>query len=884
MSQQIEHLIFANQTAVKPIALLVPTRDMQEAELLKYYVEPLAALGIPQEDVIAFNVPVGNKPPSVTAAREYLQKLGPIMLSAGVNKVLCLNGAYFKALTKCSKLSDTLGYAKSTLWPEIQAFYTPNFKQIYYDPQVIGKISIALDALSQVHLGKARTLGKNFIHSHRVKAFKVSEIKAEFTRLLQFPELTCDIETFSLQVGKAGLATIAFSQDKHNGSSFPLEYGGKPEALELLKQFLLDYTNQGGKLIYHGSTFDIKHMIWTLFMKDSGDITGMLEGLDILFRNFEDTKILAYLATNSASGNHLSLKDLAYEFTGAYAIDTEDITEYPVTTVLDYNVQDTCATWYVYEKYREEVLATQEDVYQKIFKPSLKVITQMELCGLPLNLAKVIQADHILEDIRETALNGIYALPLIGEFTDYLRTLKAEIATSKLKQTVKTKEDFLHLKFNPNSNPQLALLLYQQLQLPVTYKTKSGNPSTGDKALKALQKHEENSKQPRADILALLTHLRSYNEVDILLNTFIPAFTTRHIDRDGWKYLLGNFNLGGTKSGRLSSSEPNLQNIPSTGSKHAKIIKEAFCAPPKKEDDPFGWLYVGADYPSLEDRISALQTKDPNKLKVYTDGYDGHCLRAYSYFNANMPDITEQLRRAKEAREEVAIINSIEHRYPKLRQNSKGPTFALTYMGTWKTLVKNFGIPKDEAQQIEKNYHELYKVSDDWVKGKIETANKTGYVDLAFGLRLRTPLLPQVVLTSYKHLPYDAYQEIKTAGNALGQSYGLLNSHTANMFMEQVWASPYREWILPCAHIHDAQYYMVRNHLGCLKWVNDTLIKCMEWADLPDIRHPTVGLGGTLEVFWPDWSNPIKLPNYASHQEILNTLAEGKEKYNVGSL
>lgn len=75
-----------------------------------------------------------------------------------------------------------------------------------------------------------------------------------------------------------------------------------------------------------------------------------------------------------------------------------------------------------------------------------------------------------------------------------------------------------------------------------------------------------------------------------------------------------------------------MQQIPATGSKYAKLIKGCFQAPK-------GWLWVGLDYASLEDHISALVTKDPNKLKVYTDSYDGHCLRAYYYWGSLMPDI-----------------------------------------------------------------------------------------------------------------------------------------------------------------------------------------------------------------------------------------------------
>lgn len=105
----------------------------------------------------------------------------------------------------------------------------------------------------------------------------------------------------------------------------------------------------------------------------------------------------------------------------------------------------------------------------------------------------------------------------------------------------------------------------------------------------------------------------------------------------------------------------NLQQIPAGGDL-GKLIKTCFSG-------PYGKIFCGADFASLEDRISALSTKDPNKLKVYTDGYDGHCLRAHAYFGNQMPDIDPT---------SVESINSIEDLYPDLRQMSKAPTFLLT--------------------------------------------------------------------------------------------------------------------------------------------------------------------------------------------------------------
>ena len=104
-------------------------------------------------------------------------------------------------------------------------------------------------------------------------------------------------------------------------------------------------------------------------------------------------------------------------------------------------------------------------------------------------------------------------------------------------------------------------------------------------------------------------------------------------------------------------------------------------------------------------------TKDPNKIKVYTDGYCGHCLRAHTYFGEQMPDIDKN---------SVESINSIEHKYPDLRQLSKAPTFLLTYQGTYHGLIKNCGFSEEVAKQIEELYHKLYEHSDVFIAERIQ--------------------------------------------------------------------------------------------------------------------------------------------------------------------
>lgn len=241
-----------------------------------------------------------------------------------------------------------------------------------------------------------------------------------------------------------------------------------------------------------------------------------------------------------------------------------------------------------------------------------------------------------------------------------------------------------------------------------------------------------------------------------------------------------------------------------------------------------------------------------------TTGYDGHCLRAYAYFGDQMPDIDPN---------DVESINSIDLKYKGERQESKAPTFALTYQGTYKTLMVNCGFSETKAKSVEKKYQELYAVSIQWVQDKLDQASKDGYVTVAFGLRVRTPLLHQVIRGTSR-TPYEAEAEGRTAGNALGQSWCLLNTRASVEFMGKVRDSDFRLDIRPCAHIHDAQYMLIRDSISAVLYTNEHLVKAVQWQDHPDIAHDQVKLGGELSIFYPDWSKEAVLPNGSTEQEI----------------
>jgi DNA polymerase-1 len=834
-----------------PICFLVP--QIQQAEMVESYVAPF---GLNQEELLAITLhqkPGVKKTPKAEMVAYITEQLQPILDDMKVEYLLVSDAEYFKTFTKTAKADVNLGYVMDSAFGPQKVVYVPNYKAIFYDPDKIrGKIRLAIDGLLAHRAGAYAVPGADII---KVSAYPNS--LAEIERwLVHFIDnnipLTADIEAFALRHTEAGIGTISFAWNQHEGIAFAVDYGRPVGEAQQLRAMLKEFFRQHkAGITWHHIAYDVYVLVYQLFMSDILDTEGLLEGLDVMLDNWDCTKLISYLATNSCAGNKLGLKEQSQEFAGNYAIEEiKDITKVPLPQLLQYNLIDTLSTWYVKNKHYPTLLADeQEDIYINLFKKATKDIIQMQLTGLPVNMKRVAEVRVILEGDERKALDHIEQCAIIQEYTNWLNEEWVVWKNSTLKKKRVTLADASE-KFNPNSGPQLQTLLYERLGLPVIAVTKSKQPSTDGDTLKALKNHTSDK-----NIIAFLDAMMDYNAVNKILTSFIPAMENAVQGPDGWYYLFGNFNLGGTLSGRLSSSNPNLQNLPATGSRYAKLIKSCFSAPP-------GWLFVGLDFDSLEDKISAVTTRDPNKLKVYTDGYDGHCLRAYAYFGENMPDIDPN---------NVVSINSIAKKYKTYRQDSKIPTFALTYMGTYITLMKNCGFPKDKAVLIEQRYHELYQVSDAWVAAKLDQAMTDGYVTVAFGLRVRTPLLKQVVRGNSK-TPYEAEAEGRSAGNALGQSWCLLNSRAWVETMEKVRSSSYRLDIKPCAQIHDAGYALVRDNIKALKFLNDHLVNAVKWQDHPDIANDNVKLGGKLGVFFPDWTTEITLPNGASEQEIFETI------------
>lgn len=620
-----------------PVCILVDR--INEEEIRKNYIEPYQLL---ERDVIILSLylnPNKKKTP-VRELKEYASELLPVIQHYKSTHLIIAHGDYFKLLTGSARVEENLGYVLDIVDAPspMVGVYVPSLRSMFYDPvSVTAKIERGIRAIQYHRVGCYVPPGNEIIKNEYYPT-SLSEIGDWLDKLTEMNvPLAVDIEGFSLRAPEAGIGTIAFAWNQNEGVAFSVDYVANQDGIGeqqfnedlrvLLRRF---FENFGNTLRYHNAGYDICVLIYQLYMKDIADTKGLRRGLEVMMKDWDDTKIIAYLATNSCAGNELGLKAQAQEFAGNWAQDDiKDIRQIPEDKLLRYNLVDTLSTNYVYDKHWQIVLDDDQlDIYLDIFKPALVDIIEMQLTGLPLNMKRTVEVESHLTRDREDAMSRIQSSPLVQEF---IHNANEQWVINK-NNTLKVKRvtiDDANESFNPNSPAQLQTLLYEQIGLPVLEVTASKQPATGSSILKSLMNHTQNQ-----DVLDLLQALRDFKAVDKILTAFIPAFLDAYYSEwDDWHYLCGNFNIGGTVSGRLSSSGPNLQQLPS-GGKYGSLIKSCFQAPP-------GWLLVGLDFNSLEDMISALTTKDKNKLKVYLDGYDGHSLRAFSYFGELMPDIKE---------------------------------------------------------------------------------------------------------------------------------------------------------------------------------------------------------------------------------------------------
>lgn len=615
------------------LSIAILHSNLDYAMLDKYYFHALTDY---TDDFICFNLHKQKKRTPATEQKEYLKQLEQFLEPTNVKYILCCDAEYFKTLTGVTKTDSYLYYALDSKCKKYKVVYCPTYKNVFYNPkEVTDKINRCLNVFVSLVQGTYQDLGISIIDKYEfIHCDEYNKATKALESLIQLNQpISADIEAFSLKHFDAGIGTICFCTDESNGIVIACDLKKDSTRFynktmrKVLKHFFKKFNN---KIIWHNCGYDITVLVYQLFMNSLDDVEGMNKGIKILTKNIDDTKIISYLALNSTNRPSLSLKSLAHEYSGNYAVEEiNDITKIPYEELMEYNLIDGLSTHYVYNKYYPIMVQdNQEHLYLTLFKDSLVDIINMQLNGLPIKMNQVKQTHKELSKQLKTYLDNMNNSYLITTFNDYLKEQEVEeYNTTRIKKRITI--DDATASFNPNSNPQLTALLYNQqfMNLPIIDKTDKGNPSTGSKTLEKLINHTTNQK-----FKDFLENLIEYNKLNKILTAFFPAFLNAK-ECNGQHYLFGSFNLGGTVSGRLSSSNINLQNLPSTQSKYAKVVKQCFGF---NKDE---WLFIGADFNALEDRIICLLTGDPVRRSIYLDGFDAHCRNSYAYYTEQMPDI-----------------------------------------------------------------------------------------------------------------------------------------------------------------------------------------------------------------------------------------------------
>ncbi|UXR64700.1 DNA polymerase I [Bdellovibrio bacteriovorus] len=242
--------------------------------------------------------------------------------------------------------------------------------------------------------------------------------------------------------------------------------------------------------------------------------------------------------------------------------------------------------------------------------------------------------------------------------------------------------------FNVGSPKQLGVILFEKLGLPVGKKTKTGY-STDEEVLQGLD-------HPIARLVL------SWRELSKLKSTYVDALPTMIDPKDDRVHT--SFNQALTTTGRLSSTAPNLQNIP-IRTERGQQVRKAFIAAPRMK-------LLSVDYSQIELRILAHISEDPNLCKAFADDLDIHAATAAEVFGVPLKEVTSEHRRS-----------------------AKAVNFGIAYGQGAFGLAENLGISRTEAKDIIERYFSRFKNVREYIDGTVKAAHEKGYVETLFGRR-----------------------------------------------------------------------------------------------------------------------------------------------------
>ncbi|MDC3398191.1 DNA polymerase I [Gammaproteobacteria bacterium] len=469
-----------------------------------------------------------------------------------------------------------------------------------------------------------------------------------------------DTETSSLDTMTADLLGISLSCEEGEGCYIPIQhsYEGMPEQLSLntiVKILGEAISNNQTKLVGQNLKFDLpilnRHGIKvteflgdTMLMSYVLNSTGTRHGLDRMAVHYLQYQPMKYEEVAGSASKQINFAQVEIPAATFYAAEDADIT-FRLFNLLDKKLQ------------KEPKLI---NLLKTLEYPMLKSLLRVETNGAKIN------TNMLAEHSKELGL--------------------------KIDKLSKTAFKMAGEEFNMDSPKQLVEILYNKLELPVLKKTPKGQPSTNEDTLQRLAEEYE---LPKVII--------QYRGLAKLKSTYTDSLI--NIQHPDTKRIHTSYQQAVTSTGRLSSTEPNLQNIPIKTAEGRKI-REAFVAEK-------GNVLISADYSQIELRIMAHLSGDKNLTHAFNNNIDVHSATASEIFDVPLEEVTTDHRRSAKA------IN-----------------FGLIYGMSAFGLTRQLGIPSHEAQAYLDTYFERYTGVREYMDSTKELAKKNLYVETILGRKL----------------------------------------------------------------------------------------------------------------------------------------------------
>ena len=433
------------------------------------------------------------------------------------------------------------------------------------------------------------------------------------------------------------------------------------------------------------------------YIKLKPEFIGITDGEYVFLKAISDVdnKALADFLSSRESVNTYDLKrqiallhhlDIDFEdFTedimlGSFLINPSKKIIDVAETVADFNISINSDDFH-YGKGRKKKTPTEEETLN-FLADKVQAIHQVK--DVMTDKLKVDEMYDLWHDLEIPLSKVLVQMELKGIKVEKerLEKMEAELA-SQLEEIEAKIYEFAGETFNINSPKQLGVILFEKLELPVIKKTKTGYSTAVDVLEQLQDKHE------------IIEYILHYRTISKLQSTYVIGLQSE-VSEDGRIHT--RFNQTLAQTGRLSSIEPNLQNIP-IRLEEGRKIRQAFV--PKKA----GNVLLGLDYSQIELRVLAAITKDESMMEAFTNDIDIHTKTAMEVYGVDLDEVT-----------------------PLMRRNAKAVNFGIVYGISDYGLSQNLGITRKEAGQFIETYLNSFKEVKTFMHDVVQDAKRDGYV------------------------------------------------------------------------------------------------------------------------------------------------------------